>query len=152
MTVRIRAAAANDAAALARIAREAYAPYLERIGRPPAPMLDDYAAVVGRGGTWVAEDADGVCGFAVLDLAGRDAVLENVAVADRARGRGVGRVLIGHAEQVARDGGFDRITLYTNEAMSENRRLYPRLGYRETHRATEHGLRRVYFGKALRRE
>jgi hypothetical protein len=41
------------------------------------------------------------------------------------------------------------VTLYTNEAMVENRRLYARLGYAETGRRVEDGYRRVFFRKRL---
>ncbi len=45
--------------------------------------------------------------------------------------------------------GFKAIRLYTNEAMTENIRLYERLGFAETHRAQEKGFRRVYMTKPL---
>lgn len=38
---------------------------------------------------------------------------------------------------------------YTNEAMAENLAYYPRHGFAETHRATDHGYRRVFFTKRL---
>ena len=130
------------------IVRAAYAPYVAQIGMEPGPMRDDYAARLARGEAWVHEDADGVGGVVVVVL-GDDALLDNVAVAPRLRGRGVGRRLIDHAESVARRAGHGTIRLYTHGAMTENRALYPRLGYAETHRATEHGLDRVYYAKAL---
>jgi cation transport regulator ChaC len=34
--------------------------------------------------------------------------------------------------------------------MIENLAYYPRRGYRETHRAVQHGFRRVFFAKDLR--
>jgi hypothetical protein len=45
--------------------------------------------------------------------------------------------------------GLPEIRLYTNEAMTENLGYYPRRGYRETHRATQNGYRRVFFSKVL---
>jgi hypothetical protein len=41
------------------------------------------------------------------------------------------------------------VRLYTNEAMTENIALYSRIGFMETHRAEERGLRRVYMIKTL---
>ena len=145
----VRRATAADVPAMERIVREAYGPYVERIGRPPGPMLDDYAELVARGLASVFADDQGVCGLVVLILGREGALLDNVAVADRARGRGVGRLLVGHAEAAARKAGHEAIRLYTHERMSENRALYPRLGYVETHRVTEHGFERVYFAKRL---
>jgi len=53
------------------------------------------------------------------------------------------------AEGEARRLGFTAITLYTNARMSENIRLYERLGYTETGRKTEQGYDRVYMQKSL---
>jgi ribosomal protein S18 acetylase RimI-like enzyme len=53
------------------------------------------------------------------------------------------------AEQAAIKAGYRSIQLYTNEAMTENIALYSRIGYVETHRGEEKGLRRVYMTKQL---
>lgn len=53
------------------------------------------------------------------------------------------------AEDEARRLGFGAVRLYTHEAMTENIALYTALGYRETHRTEERGLRRVYMEKRL---
>lgn len=76
-------------------------------------------------------------------------MLDNVAVAPEAQGRGLGRELLAFAEQRASDAGFREIRLYTNEAMTKNIDLYERFGYVETHRAVERGLRLVYMLKGL---
>jgi GNAT superfamily N-acetyltransferase len=65
------------------------------------------------------------------------------------RGEGVGRALIAFAEGLARDAGCRSIRLYTHAMMTENLAYYPRLGFVETHRATEKGYDRVYMAKPL---
>ena len=50
---RIRAATAADVPAIAEIVDQAYRHYIARIGKPPGPMLDDYAARVSEGAVWV---------------------------------------------------------------------------------------------------
>ena len=45
--------------------------------------------------------------------------------------------------------GFAAIRLYTQDIMVENNAIYLARGYVETHRATEHGLNRVYMEKRL---
>ena len=77
-------------------------------------------------------------------------LLDNVAVSPEAQGRGYGRMLLKFAEDSAAEAGYDSIRLYTNEAMVENIALYARIGFIETHRAEEKGLRRVYMTKPLR--
>lgn len=76
-------------------------------------------------------------------------LLDNVAVAPEAQGTGLGRRMLAFAERAAVEAGYGTINLYTNEAMTENIALYTRLGYAETHRAEEKGLRRVYMRKPL---
>lgn len=76
-------------------------------------------------------------------------LLDNVAVDPIRQGSGVGRKLLAFAEQAALKAGYRSIRLYTNEAMTENIALYARIGYVETHRGEEKGLRRVYMTKQL---
>ncbi|WYX10874.1 GNAT family N-acetyltransferase [Achromobacter xylosoxidans] len=66
-----------------------------------------------------------------------------------AQRRGYGRALMQWAETIARQAGYPRIRLYTQEAMSENIAIYQRYGYVETHRAEEIGLKRVFMMKNL---
>jgi hypothetical protein len=50
---RIRAATAADVSAITEIVDQAYRHYIARMGKPPGPMLDDYAARVLEGVVWV---------------------------------------------------------------------------------------------------
>ena len=145
----IRLAQSADLAAVARCAADAYRKYVTRIGREPAPMVADFAAQIDAGIVHVFDDADSVAGFIVFYPRGDSIHLENVAVAEHAQGRGIGRALIAFCEACAREDGFTAIELYTNARMTENLALYPRLGYRETARRTEDGFDRVYFEKSL---
>jgi ribosomal protein S18 acetylase RimI-like enzyme len=76
-------------------------------------------------------------------------LLDNVAVSPDAQGLGLGRKMLEFAERAAVAAGYRSIKLYTNEAMTENIGLYSRIGYVETHRAEENGLRRIYMSKPL---
>ncbi len=135
--------------AIRTIVEAAYAPYVQRIGRPPAPVAADYPALVEAGDAWVCVSGGRVVGVLVIRPA-RDALeLENVAIDPACQGRGYGRALISFAERRARELGLPGVTLYTNEAMVENLRLYPRLGFVETGRRVEDGYRRVFFRKSL---
>lgn len=130
----------------------AYARYVPRIGRKPAPMLADYAAQIAAGEVFVAcGDDDALKGFVVFYPQGDTMMLENVAVRPEAAGAGIGRALIAFCEEAARQAGLDAVILYTNEKMTENIALYPRLGYREAERRSEDGFNRVFFRKDLDR-
>jgi ribosomal protein S18 acetylase RimI-like enzyme len=147
----LRRAAAADAPRIAQIAREAYAPYVARMGRQrPAPMDLDYAAVVADTEAWVAEADGEAIGFLVLIATGEVMVLDGVAVLPSHQGLGAGRALLTLAEERAVARGCARIALYTNEAMVENQALYERIGYVETQRAEVHGFARVFYEKALK--
>lgn len=145
----VRLATAEDREAVEGVVRRAYSHYVSRIGRPPGPMLDDYGALIAAGRVHVVAPDGAITGILVLIPEREAMLLDNVAVDPAAQGTGLGRRMLDFAEQAARQAGFDAITLYTNEAMTENIRLYGRIGYVETHRAEEKGLRRVYMVKAL---
>jgi len=149
MSDAIRKATIEDCPAIEAIVRAAYAPYVPRIGREPAPMLDDYAALIQAGHVHVIDDGSAIQGILVL-LPEPDAMLlDNVAVLPARHGTGLGRRLLEFAEQAAWDAGYRAIRLYTNAAMTENIALYTRIGYVETHRGQEKGLHRVYMTKQL---
>jgi ribosomal protein S18 acetylase RimI-like enzyme len=78
-------------------------------------------------------------------------LLDNIAVSLEVQGSGFGRALLEFAERAALDAGYESVRLYTNEAMVENIALYSRIGFVETHRVEENGLRRVYMVKTLTR-
>nr|WP_314073551.1 GNAT family N-acetyltransferase [uncultured Roseococcus sp.] len=144
-----RLAASGEETALRDLVRAAYAHYVPRLGREPAPMTDDYAARIAAGQAWV-EEADGMP-VAVLVLEDHEdsLLIDNIAVAEATRGLGLGRALMDFAEAEARRRHHRRIYLYTNEKMVENIAIYTRLGYAETHRAEQGGHRRVFMEKHL---
>ncbi|MER7276481.1 GNAT family N-acetyltransferase [Dactylosporangium sp. NPDC000244] len=147
MTAVVRATAA-DAAVTEAVVAAAFAGYVPRIGRPPAPMTADYPALIAAGHVWLGADPDPV-GVLVLVPMPDHLLLDTVAVHPAAQGRGVGAALLRFAEERARALGLPEIRLYTNAAMHENLAYYPRRGYRETRRATEAGFHRVYYTKEL---
>jgi GNAT superfamily N-acetyltransferase len=148
--MRIRQARASDVSTIEGIVERAYSGYIERIGRRPAPMDDDYAERIRRGQAFLAED---VCVTGLIILIGEPdhVLIENVAVDLRHQGEGIGRALLEYAEASARALGASELRLYTNTAMTENLLLYARLGYQEIDRRTEDGFERVFFSKPLSR-
>ena len=145
----IRRATPGDLADYAAIVEAAYAPYVPRMGRKPAPMLDDHAARVRDGEAWVAEVGGAVAGIAVLIDAPDHLLLDNIAVAAGHRRTGVGRALLGFAEAEAVRRGQPEVRLYTNETMVENIALYGRIGYVEVSRTLQKGFKRVFFRKPV---
>ena len=147
---RIRAATADDVSAITEIVGEAYRHYIARIGKPPGPMLDDYAVRVSEGGVWVLEDGVAVAGIIVLLHAPDYLLLDNIAISPARQGLELGRRLLAFAEAEALRRGHRAIRLYTHQTMVENQRLYTSIGYEETGRGTEAGYDRVFMRKRLR--
>ena len=146
----IRRATPDDRVVVAAIVHAAYAIYVDRIGKPPGPMLDDYGRLIADGAVSVFEAPDGVlAGLVVLLPASDHLLLDNVAVRPERQGEGIGRRLIAFAESEARRLGYRELRLYTHEKMRENIALYLRLGFAETGRGREAGYDRVFMTKRL---
>jgi len=146
----IRAATLQDTATVEAIVGEAYAVYIDRIGKPPGPMLDDYAALIAAVAVNVLEAADGAIAAIIVLLPKPDhLLLDNIAVRRASQGQGLGRRLIAFAEAEARRLGYLELRLYTHEKMSENIALYTRLGFVETGRGHDAGYDRVFMTKRL---
>ena len=62
----IRGATAQDRAAVESIVTAGYAPYVGRIGKPPGPMLDDYARLIDQGAVSLLAEAPGEIVVVVL--------------------------------------------------------------------------------------
>ena len=146
----LRSATRADTEAVTRLVAEAFAIYTPKIGKPPAPTFYDYAALIETGLVSVAIDGAEVLGMVYLYAQdGGTAMLDVLAVAESAQGRGLARLLITRAEEQARRMGSRRIDVYTNVVMEGPLVLYPKLGYSETHRGESDGYQRVHFSKEL---
>jgi GNAT superfamily N-acetyltransferase len=146
----IRRAVPQDRSTVEAIVNLAYSPYIERTGKPPGPMLDDYGALIAEGAVSVFEDADGDAAAIIVLLSKPDyLLLDNIAVRPDRQGQGLGRRLIEFAETEAARLGYRELRLYTHEKMTENIALYKRLGFVETGRGHEAGYDRVFMTKPL---
>lgn len=145
----IRPAVSGDAAAVRACVAAAYAHYVPRIGKEPAPMLADYEALIAAGHVHVLERAGRPAGVLVLMARPDHLFVENVAVHPDFQGFGLGRRLMAFAEETARAHSLPAVRLYTNVHMVENLPFYAALGYVETGRVREAGYDRIYFEKRL---
>jgi ribosomal protein S18 acetylase RimI-like enzyme len=127
----------------------AYAMYLDRMEKPPAPMLADYTGLVAHGEVYVLVSGVELAGLLALETLDQALFIENVAVDPALQGQGLGRRLMTFAEQQARQRGMRELRLYTNEVMVENLVFYQRLGFEEIERRMDEGYRRVFLRKSL---
>jgi GNAT superfamily N-acetyltransferase len=97
-----------------------------------ARIVADFAAdaVPGRDAAWLA-DLDGRRVGSVLCVRedATTARLRLLLVEPDARGLGVGRSLVERCVAFARDAGYERLVLWTNEPLASARRLYLAAGF-----------------------
>lgn len=147
--IQIRLATAEDLTNIQTCARTAYAIYVDRMGLEPAPMNADFASQIEQGQVQTVYCESAFAGYVVFYSESDHLHLENVAVAPAHAGKGIGKKLLAYVEQAARDQGLAAVELYTNEAMTENLTMYPKLGYVEIERKQQSGFKRVFFRKPV---
>ena len=125
----LREAMAADATAIRALTWAAYAKWVPLIGREPKPMTADYEEAV-RHHRFDLLYAEGELAALIETIWEPGYLLiENLAVAPAFQGRGLGRMLMAHVEQLAVASGLAETRLYTNKLFAENLRFYTRLGY-----------------------
>ena len=147
--VAIRLGVINDLETVEKIVNAAYSVYVDRIGKKPAPMLDDYRNLIQKQLVHVIEEGNVVRGIIVLVPMDDYMLVENVAVYPDFQGLGYGRRLLDYADKVAKIRGYAEIRLYTHEKMIENQAIYHHLGWKEYKRQMENGYPRIYMKKQL---
>ena len=147
----LRQAVAADAPAVRELTRDAYAKWVPLIGREPKPMTADYDAAI-RNHRIDLLYLDGELAALIETIPEADHLLiENVAVSPAYQGRGLGRRLVAHAEELALSRGRAEVRLYTNKMFTENVGLYEKLHYRiEREEAFTGGGVIVHMSKRVR--
>jgi len=143
-------ATAEDAGAIRSLTREAYCKWVPVIGREPKPMTADYAEAVNKHRIDLLYLGSKLAALIEMIPETDHLLIENVAVSPAFQGRGLGRKLMAHAEQVAASLGHAETKLYTNKLFDENVRLYRRLGYGIDREEEFKGGIAVHMSKAIR--
>jgi len=127
--VNVRLAHAGDAEAIRALAHEAYAKWVEIIGREPLPMQVDYAEALRKHRFDLLYVGDRLAALIETVREGDHLLIENVAVHPDYQGRGYGRRLLDLVEMHAAAAKLDCLRLYTNKLFAANLRLYEARGY-----------------------
>ena len=147
--IQLRLGQPSDADAIRALTRAAYAPWVAVVGREPKPMTADYEMAVRQRRFDLAYRGGALVGLVETCPEPGALLVVNVAVAPTAQGGGLGRRLLAHAEDLAREAGLTTLRLYTNGRMARNIAIYRRLGYRvEREEKNERGVV-VHMAKAL---
>ncbi|HEU0081638.1 MAG TPA: GNAT family N-acetyltransferase [Bradyrhizobium sp.] len=146
-----RRATAADAAAIRELSRAAYAGWAPVIGREPRPMTADYDRAVIEHSIDLLEEQGTLMALIETVTEADHLLIENIAVRPDQQGRGLGDLLLRHAEQLALAQGFSETRLYTNAAFASNLAFYAKRGYEEYRRtAIAPGGVAVFMRKILK--
>jgi ribosomal protein S18 acetylase RimI-like enzyme len=145
----IRLATRGDVAQIIWLVNAAYAKYLDRMEKPPAPTLADYSNLIAGGKVYLLMSGAEIAGALVIEAQDRALFIENMAIAPTFQRRGHGRRLMAFVERYACERGLRELRLYTNEVMVETLAFYQRLGFEEIERRVDEGYRRVFLRKSL---
>lgn len=139
----------QDAGEITALTHAAFAPWVPVIGREPLPMTVDYVQAVQahqidlfyQDGTLVA----------LIEMVPEvdHLWIETIAVGPGQQGRGLGLMLIAHAEEVARTLKKPELRLLTNAALVTNLRFYAMRGFAEERREPFRGGTVVHFHKTI---
>jgi GNAT superfamily N-acetyltransferase len=145
--VSLRVAREDDAEAIRALTRDAYAKWVDVIGREPLPMKVDYSDAVKKHRFDLLYVGDRLTALIETVPEGDCLLIENVAVLPAFQGRGFGRRLLTLAEELASSCELAGVRLYTNKLFVRNIRLYEALGYRVEREEVRNGGIAVYMMK-----
>jgi ribosomal-protein-alanine N-acetyltransferase len=123
--VSVRSYTPDDARFVAELSDESFAEYGLRPSRYTLSVLQRATTRA-----WIAEEGSTALGLVVLELAGPTGAVLAVAVKERARGRGIGALLMQAAERHAHAQGVKQLTLFTADSNLAALDLFLRRGFR----------------------
>jgi len=147
-TILIRYAMPHEAAEIREVVRAAYAKWIPIIGREPLPMKADYDKNLREHRFDVAYADHRILGLIETALQPDHIWIENVAVHPE-QGRGIGRALLHHVEQIALKTQLTEARSLTNKAFRENVILYEKFDYRVDREEVFLNGTTVYMSKRL---
>ena len=145
----MRAAVPDDASGAAACVKAAYEHYVERNGKVPGPMRDDYDALIAEHDVTVAERRGALSQCSCSKRPRRGSSSTTSPWRRPSRARAWAAICSDWRRRRRSPRGHDSIYLYTQEIMVENLALYERVGYVEYARRHELGLDRIYMRKQL---
>ena len=128
----LRAVTAADRAAVIALWRIVFPEYADpdRPQRDPAANFDRKLAVADDL-FWLAEHGHDVIGSALAGYDGHRGWLYSVGVHPQARGNGLGRALVQHAERALLARGCPKVNVQVLSARPDAQRFWTAMGYRE---------------------
>ena len=132
--VEVRPAQAVDAAAISAVIRCAFDAYRGRLQPTPSALSETEETIADRlaKGQGFVADASGRTVACILTVANsaEELYVGRLAVHPEWQGHGLGTRLMGVVEEMARAQGFRRMSLGVRLALTGNRALFEKLGFR----------------------
>lgn len=118
---------------------------MDLVAEDAPPRIEVLRGFAEDGRAWVSTDRDDwPVGYLLVEIVDGNAHLDQVSVRRDYAGRGIGRALLNHMIQWARERGLPSVTLTTYVEVPWNGPYYERLGFRFLSRAEETpGLRAI---------
>jgi GNAT superfamily N-acetyltransferase len=135
-STKFRRGGPEDVDAIRDLSRAAYAKWVALIGREPLPMTADYARAVFEHVIDLLEEGGQLLALVEVIRKPDHLLIENVAVRPDQQGKGLGDIVLRHAEELARSMKYNEVRLYTNAAFASNISFYSKRGYEEYQRGT----------------
>jgi len=134
--MQIRLAEPTDLASIASVLRESFlefkSSYTDEAFAATTPRSEELRRRMDEGPVWVALQDETVVGTVSAVPDGRALYIRSMAVLPRARGHGIGELLLHHVENFAYEWGFKRLFLSTTPFLTSAIRLYERFGFRRS--------------------
>ena len=150
-----RLATADDYDAIIACVDAAFTPWIPIIGMKPMALTADYHEFIARKVVYIVDGtrAGELSGLLIIYPVDDALYIDTIGVNPAYQKHGLGRKLMGFAEQKTREAGLDKITLVTNAKQISNQDYYRKSGFVETHRETlEPGRVGVWMAKTLAAE
>ncbi len=130
-----RLARDTDSVLVQKISAAAYVPvYQAVVGVVPRPAIEDYGDAIAHGHVWLALLDEMPCAVLVVEPQPAYLLVYSVAVHPDFQGKGLGKALLAHAEEIAVNANMYELRLYTNARMDRNIGLYRSVGFLEIDR------------------
>ncbi|AXO97711.1 GNAT family acetyltransferase [Bacillus cereus Rock3-42] len=111
-----------------RISKEAIPKSLLLLADPSEQQIGAY---VRRGVTYVAKQDDNVIGvYVILETRLKTMEIMNIAVVEHLQGKGIGKKLLEHAVETAKENGMSKLEVGTGNSSVSQLALYQKCGFR----------------------
>jgi GNAT superfamily N-acetyltransferase len=143
----------EDASAIAALLYDAFIAYksfyTEKGFAATTPPPQEVAGRISKNAVWVALSDNKIIGTVSIFPRYEELYIRSMAVSPDARGKGVGRILMEHINEIAISEGSSSITLNTTPFLFQAIKLYERYGFKQQGLGHLYGTPLIKMNKCL---